>query len=90
MSLKKHTVFFVISAPGAFEIEIKHCFFKPAISAPYLLMSNHCFMNFIFLIIFLQSKKINHQKREYFVVLHFILIWFLQKNLFSNRFSMIF
>ena len=34
------TVFLVISAPGAFEIEIKHCYFKPAISAFYLVMSN--------------------------------------------------
>ena len=31
------TVFLVISAPGAFEIEMKHCCFKPAIIAPYLL-----------------------------------------------------
>ena len=34
------TVFLVISAPGAFEIEIKHCYFKPAISAFYLVMSD--------------------------------------------------
>ena len=29
-----NTVFPVISAPGAFEIEMKHCHFQPAISAP--------------------------------------------------------
>ena len=28
------TVFPVISAPGAFENEMKHCHFQPAISAP--------------------------------------------------------
>ena len=33
------TVFLVISAPGAFEIEMKHCCFKPAISAPNSLIS---------------------------------------------------
>ena len=32
------TVFLVISAPGAFEIEIKHCCFKLAISAPFSLI----------------------------------------------------
>ena len=30
-----HTVFLVISAPGAFEIEIKPCYLEAAISTPY-------------------------------------------------------
>ena len=35
------TAFLVISAPGAFEIEMKHSYFKPAISAPCSLMTKN-------------------------------------------------
>ena len=58
MVLKKgvETVFLVISAPGVFESEIKHYYFKPAISAPYSLVFNQCLAKFMLVDFFLEFK----------------------------------
>ena len=81
---KMITVFLVISAPGAFEIEMKHCHFKPAISAPFSLSSELYSMKFLLFDNFLTIQFYNLLiKKVFFCIASYSHMVFVKKSNFQ-------